>query len=197
MGERPQAPQLASEGPHDPALVVPLIKRSVKMSEDVIQLPERDEPIVEHLAGDLLVFYAFDLPGMFQLVARRHCAALGLDAGDLRALSVRNLVKRRPKPQVKQTDRCVMLILDGDLEASLLLVDILWEQLAPQIPGDLIAAVPTREGLLVTGADVDGGVAVLNYAVSQAWESPRTNPKLLLTRSLLIRQGTSWQLLEP
>ncbi len=156
------------------------------MSEDVIQLPERDEPIVEHLAGDLLVFYAFDLPGMFQLVARRHCAALGLDAGDLRALSVRNLVKRRPKPQVKQTDRCVMLILDGDLEASLLLVDILWEQL-----------VPTREGLLVTGADVDGGVAVLNYAVSQAWESPRTNPKLLLTRSLLIRQGTSWQLLEP
>jgi hypothetical protein len=35
-----------------------------------------------------------------------------------------------------------MLILDGDLEASLLLIDMLWAQLAPKIPGELIAAVP-------------------------------------------------------
>jgi uncharacterized protein YtpQ (UPF0354 family) len=193
--ERPQAPRLAPEGPLDAAMIVPVIKQSVKLSEEAILLPGRDEPVIEHLAGDLLVMYAFDLPGRFEFVARRHCETLGLGVGDLRPLSVRNLVKLRRKPQIKQTGQVVILILDGDLEASLLLVDMLWEQLAPQIPGDLIAAVPTRDTLAVTGTGVDGGVAVLNHAVSEVWENPRGNRKLLLTPSLLTRQGTSWQLL--
>jgi uncharacterized protein YtpQ (UPF0354 family) len=177
-------------------MIVPVIKQSVKLSEEAILLSGRDEPVIEHLVGDLLVMYAFDLPGRFEFVARRHCETLGLEAGDLRPLSVRNLVKLRRKPQIKGTDRVVTLILDGDLEASLLLVDMLWEQLAQQIPGDLIAAVPTRDTLAVTGTGVDGGVAVLNHAVSRLWENPRGNRKLLLTPSLLTRRGTSWQLLE-
>ena len=37
-----------------------------------------------------------------------------------------------------------MFVLDGDLEASLLLVDHLWAQIGPQLPGDLIAAHPAR-----------------------------------------------------
>ena len=167
----------------------------MKLSEEAILLSGRDEPVIERLTGDLLVMYEFDLPGRFEFVARRHCEALGLEAGDLRTLSVRNLVERRGKPQIKRTGRVVMLILDGDLEASLLLVDMLWDQLAPKIPGDLIAAVPTRDTLTVTGTGLDGGVAVLNYAVREVWDSPRRNWKLLLSPSLLIRQGNSWQLL--
>ncbi|MCW2936436.1 MAG: hypothetical protein JWM19_7398 [Actinomycetia bacterium] len=177
-------------------MIVPVIKQSVKLSEEAILLSGRDEPVIERLAGDLLVMYAFDLPGRFEFVARRHCEALGLVAGDLRALSVRNLVARRSKPQVKRTDQVVMLILDGDLEASLLLVDMLWDQLASKIPGDLIAAVPARDTLAVTGTGLDGGVAVLNRAARKVWDSPGGNRKLLLTPSLLIRQGNSWQLLE-
>lgn len=192
----PQAPRLAPEGPLDAAMIVPVIKQSVKLSEEAILLSGRDEPVIERLAGDLLVMYAFDLPGRFEFVARRHCEALGLVAGDLRALSVRNLVARRSKPQVKRTDQVVMLILDGDLEASLLLVDMLWDQLASKIPGDLIAAVPARDTLAVTGTGLDGGVAVLNRAARKVWDSPGGNRKLLLTPSLLIRQGNSWQLLE-
>ena len=188
--------RLAPEGPHDTATIVPVIKRSVKLSEQTVRLSGADEPIVEHLAGDLLIMYAFDLPGHFMYVARRHCQALSLEAGDLRPLSVRNLVTRRAKPQIKQTDKVIMLVLDGDLEASLLLVDMLWEQLTPQIPGDLIAAVPVRDTLAVSGTGVDGGLAVLNHAVRRFWERPSANPKLLLTPSLLTRQGNRWQLLE-
>jgi uncharacterized protein YtpQ (UPF0354 family) len=173
-----------------------MIKRSVKLSEETVRFSDADEPIAEELAGDLLIMYAFDLPGRFEFVARRHCETLGLETGDLRPLSVRNLVTRRPKPQIKQVDKAVMLILDGDLEASLLLVDMLWEQLAAQIPGDLIAAVPARDILAVSGTGVDGGVAVLNHAVRRFWARPSANPKLLLTPSLLTRQTNSWQLLK-
>lgn len=196
MGEhRPRVPQFVPDGPYDPGMIVPLIKRSGTTSGEAIQIPERDAPISEPLAGELSVMYAFDLPGTFMFVAQWHCEELGLDAGTLRSLSVRNLRMRRSRPQLKQTGTCVMFILDGDLETSLLLADIVWQQLAPQIPGDLIAAVPARDTLAVTGTGVAGGREVLQHAVSRVWDSPRANRKLLLTRSLLMRQGTTWQLM--
>ncbi len=109
--------------------------------------------------------YALDMPGQFAFVARRHCGELGLDPGDLRALSVRNLRMRRSKPQVRQGGTFLMLTLDAELEASLLLADIVWEQLAPGIPGDLIAAVPARHILVVSGTGVTSGAGVLRRGV--------------------------------
>ena len=86
-----------------------------------------------------------------------------------------------------------MFVLDGDLEASLLLVDHLWEQIGPQLPGDLIAAVPSRDTLAVTGSEVPGGIAALTQATDRVWRASQV--RLLLTRSLLIRQGQSWSAL--
>jgi hypothetical protein len=200
VGEAPEGlPFALEEPPLDAGLIVAVVKRSVRLSlaDKTIPLSGPDQPVVEELPGDLLVMYAFDLPGRFVFLARRHREALSLEQGDLRQLSVRNLVKRRPKPKIRQTDRTITLILDGDLEASLLLVDMLWEQLAPRIPGDLVAAVPARDTIAVTGTGLDGGVSVLSYAARQIWESPRVNRKLLLTPSLMIRRGNTWQLLEP
>lgn len=67
-------------------MTVAVIKQSVRLSEKAILPSGRDEPVIERLAGDLLVTYAFDLPDRFEFVARRHCEALGLAAGDLPAL---------------------------------------------------------------------------------------------------------------
>jgi uncharacterized protein YtpQ (UPF0354 family) len=90
-----------------------------------------------------------------------------------------------------------MVRLDGDLEASLLLVDWLWPQLARGMPGETIVAVPSRDVLVVSGTEVTGGVDTLRGAVRRVWENPRMDSKLLLTRSLLVRRGDSWQVFEP
>jgi uncharacterized protein YtpQ (UPF0354 family) len=179
--------------PPDPSLIVPLIKRSEPDgTDDPIVLPEGDVPVWEELTGNLHVAYVFDLPGMFRYVSPRDCARLRLPVGDLRALAVRNLTRRRPRPQIKEAPAAAMFVLDGDLEASLLLVDHLWEQIGPQLPGDLIAAVPSREALVVTGSQVPGGIAALTRAVDGAWR--RSPARLLLSRSLLIRNGAAWEL---
>jgi len=70
--------------------------------------------------------------------------------------AVRNLTRRRARPQIKQAPAAAMFVLDGNLESSLLLVDHLWEQIAPQLPGELIAAVPSRPDGLIR--DVCGAV---------------------------------------
>jgi hypothetical protein len=84
-----------------------------------------------------------------------------LDAGDLRHLAVRNLIRRRARPQIKQAPAAAMFVLDGNLESSLLLAGHLSEQTGPQLPGELIAAVPPRDMLAVTGSQVPGGIAAL------------------------------------
>ncbi len=44
-----------------------------------------------------------------------------------------------------------LLAAGGQFEASLLLAGPVWDQLAEQVDGDLVAAAPTRDVLLVTG----------------------------------------------
>jgi uncharacterized protein YtpQ (UPF0354 family) len=188
--------RIASDWSLDAASILPVIKRTVKASEEVFRFPEQTAPVDEGLAGELFIMYAFDLPGRFQFVSRRDCERLGLTMDDLRALSVRNLIQRRPKPKITQAGRCALLTVDGDLDASLLLVDTIWEQFAAQVPGDPVAAVPVRNQLLATGSGVSGGIDALRNAASYVWQSPRANPKLLLTPSLLTRQGGRWELLD-
>jgi hypothetical protein len=112
-----------------------------------------------------------------------------LDADDLRPLAVRKLTRRRARPQIKQAPAAAMFVLDVSLESSLLLADHPWEQTGPQLPGELIAAVPSRDMPAVTGSQVPGGIAALTRCADAVWQHSTTR---LLARSLLIRHGPSW-----
>jgi uncharacterized protein YtpQ (UPF0354 family) len=189
--------RLARWGPADASMIVPVIKRQLGPSDDAIELPPEWRILSEDLVGDLFICYAFDMPGHFLYVLEHDRMALGLDPDGLRKLSVRNLTRLRSKPEIlRPSGPVLMLRLDGDLEASLLLVDHLWPQLARGIAGEMIVAVPGRDILAVSGTEVTGGVETLRYAVKRVWENPKTNPKLILTRSLFVRRGDSWQVFE-
>jgi len=191
-------PRLAPSGPRDASMIVPLIKRDDRRADDAIVLPPESAILSDDLVGDLFIVYAFDLPGHFQYVMEHDRKTLGLDPGGLRKLSVANLTRLRSKPRVLQASRgAVRLTLDGNLEASLLLVDHLWPQLARGIAGETIVAVPARDCLVVSGTEIAGGVEALRQGVKRVWENPKTNPKLVLTRSLLVRRGGSWHVFEP
>lgn len=179
-------------------MIVPVIKRGDPTpSDDAIVLPPQLRPIAEKLVAELNIMYAFDLPGHFEYLHEEHCKNLGLDPAKLRELSVRNLTRRRSKPEIlRPSDAINMLRLDGDLEASLLLVDHVWPQAACAIAGEIVVGVPSRDVLAITGSGVTGGVETLRLAVDRAWKRP-INPKLVLTRSLLVRRNDSWQLFEP
>ena len=178
-------------------MIVPVIKGHVPPSDDVIVLSPESSLISDALVGDLRVFYAFDLPGYFAYVSEHDRERLHLDPGELRELSVRNLAKRRSKPEILQpSGAAVMLRLDGDLEASLLLHDSLWRHMARANTGETIVAVPSRDVVVVSGTGVTGGVETLRSAVKRSWERP-SGRKLLLTRSLLVRRDDSWHVFEP
>lgn len=178
-------------------MIVPVIKQSLPgRSDSDIVLPPESRPIAHGLVDELMIMYAFDLPGHFEYLSERHCQDLGIGSGDLRKLSVRNLTQRRSKPEIlRPSDAVVMLRIDGELEASLLLVDHLWPQLARGIAGEIVVGVPSRDVVCVSGTGITGGVETLHWAVDRAWKR-QDNPKLMLTRSLLVRRDDSWELFE-
>jgi uncharacterized protein YtpQ (UPF0354 family) len=148
---------------------------------------------MEPLVGDLAVGYAFDLPWGYVMVAPGRCKRLGLAQESLCALAVNNLHALRPNLQVHwaNTTRSAMLRLGGDLEAGLMLSDVLMDYLAPQFSGELVAAVPSRSGLAVTGTAHPDGIAALGRLIDVVWQEGDH----LLTRELLVRRNNVWQIL--
>jgi uncharacterized protein YtpQ (UPF0354 family) len=189
--------RFADSGPRDASMIVPVIKRAEPgPSDDVIVLPPDSRPISDSLVGELIILYAFDLPGHFEYLSEHHCKTLGIDPHGLRKLAVRNLTRRRSKPEIlRPSDTINMLRLDGDLEASLLLVDHLWPQAARAIAGEIVVGVPSRDVLAITGTGITDGIQTLRWAVDRAWKR-QTNRKLRLTQSLLVRREDSWQIFE-
>jgi hypothetical protein len=162
--------------------------------KQTIELRRSEEFLFEDFTGDLMIAYVFDLPGYFRHVNRKDCLDFGIRHDELRALSAGNLVRRRPKPTVKQGQACGMYVMDQNLESSLLLVDLVWDQVERQIPGETVAAVPARDVIMVTGTEVPGGIESLERAMGRTWD--KLEPRLRLTRSLLVRRDKSWHVFD-
>jgi uncharacterized protein YtpQ (UPF0354 family) len=179
----------------DASLIVPLIKAAIPLaaSSPPVDLPAASTPIGGgRLVGELVVMYAFDLPDCFQFVAQRDCERLGLSGTDLLPLAIANLRRRLPPVQRLGCPPTFGFLAGGNLEASLLLLDEVWDELAPLVPGELVAAVPARDVVVVTGSDSSEGLAIVRSSVERVW----VGGDHLLTKQLLVWRDRRWQLLE-
>ena len=77
-----------------------------------IELRRSEEMISEDFAGELMITYVSGLPGYFRHVSRKDCLNFGIRHDELRLMSAKNLVRRRPKPAVKPGQTGVMLVMD-------------------------------------------------------------------------------------
>jgi uncharacterized protein YtpQ (UPF0354 family) len=121
--------------------------------------------VAEPLVADLYVVYAFDQPRALRYSTHQDLARLGLVAGPaLRERALDNLRERLEDVGEEGDDACGRLVAGGVFEASLLLVDDLWDALEPIVEGTLVVSVPARDVLLYTGSAVPGGLRSLRAA---------------------------------
>jgi hypothetical protein len=169
-------------------------RRLAENPDAVLRLAPERTPVLEPLLSDLYVAYAFDLPDSYRLVTPSDCADLGMKPEDLRLQAMVNLRMRRPSLEVMwyPDAKAAALALGGDLEAGLILDHGIVARLAQEFTGDLVAAIPARDILVVTGTAHPDGLAKLRWVVETVWE----NGDHLLTRSLLVRRQDEWQVFE-
>jgi uncharacterized protein YtpQ (UPF0354 family) len=166
--------------------------------EDIVPLVRGGEyarvqgGLSEPLAGDLWVVYAYNLPEMFVPVRDVDLKTWKLSKAQLRARAVENLRRQLPPVEREGGKGRWMFVAGGNFEASLLMVDSVWKDIAPHITGDPVVAVPARELVFVTGSRDAEGLETVRAIATDAF----SKVEYPLSPRLLIRRGGKWEALD-
>ena len=113
-------------------------------------LSASDEPVLTDLGNGLRVGYVVDLGTRFQYVQRGHLWAEGVTQQELHRDSVAKLstMVNDKSAVVYPCADCFLVVFDGHFDASLILVDVLWDEMLEDFaPNGFVAAVPSKNGL--------------------------------------------------
>ena len=146
----------------------------------------------DHLVGDLWVIYAVDRPDTTITLSESNLAQIGLHRDELRPTAVTNLQRLLPEIECHGEGPWFSLVADGCYEASLLLLDSLWDRLEGQVDGDLIAAIPARDTLIFTGAKSLEGLSILRNTAKAIY----AQGDHVVSDLLLRRVHGTWKLYE-
>lgn len=159
------------------------------VGEADIKLSGDDAPVGgQALVADLIVFYAFDLDTCFELVSYGELAKLGVTEDALHAQSLANLRALNLDIRAHQGEKCTMLTAGGNFEATLLLLPEVWESVQSMVAGNIVASVPARDLLFITGDAVPEDLAELRSVTSKALE----NADKPLSRQFLRWENGAW-----
>ena len=123
-----------------------------KLPEDgspALQISGEDSPVLKDLKNGLLVSYIVDEGSRFTYVQNRHLRAAGIDELTLHKTAVHNLYSVAEKHlKVQPYGPVFSVFMEGNFEASVLLLDTVWDvSFAQYVCEDFVAAIPARDVL--------------------------------------------------
>ena len=135
-------------------------------------------PIVtERLNEDLFVVYVFDTAESMRLVMTSDLAEKKLEVKELRSIAVKNLSEYFDAHKVSIVrvedvgDAKIFLVaLDENYEASILLLDQYWNRKNFDVAGELVAFVPARNVVIVTGSEDKEGLRIARYLAEKGYK---------------------------
>jgi hypothetical protein len=93
------------------------------------------------------------------------------------------------KVELQPGDTASMVLCGGNYEASMLLVDDLWQQMQGNVQGELVACAPSRDLLLFTGTETEGGLEALRGIADEVHEGG----SYLVSKTILVRRNDRWE----
>ena len=178
----------------NPVVIVPRIKTKgfVEAVSKVPGIKADTMPVVEPIAGDLLLTYAVDVGDGYEMVSPASIAKYNLKGKDLRALALVNALPALSKATTRTDGTVHELSADDNMAACCVLFRPLWDQIEQQLGGKVLAAFPHRDAVLFARADKPGAVEALKRTIGQI-DSRGTHA---LSQLLYQRVDGNWQVLE-
>ncbi|MEP7300030.1 MAG: hypothetical protein ABI699_00760 [Caldimonas sp.] len=156
-----------------------------------IALPQPDAPVVTLLGNGLCVVYLVEEGEHLAFVQNRRLDGVVGGAKALHAVGLANLSKlAEAKLRMRPYGDVTGLFLDGLFEASLILLDDLWDgPLAAQAPNGPVVALPTRDVLAFCDARSAPGIEALRALAARTV----TTGDHVITDTLYRRQDGQWR----
>jgi uncharacterized protein YtpQ (UPF0354 family) len=156
-----------------------------------VGLSHDDSFVMRPLADPLVVTYAVDTGNAYQLVQHRHLVRDAIDAATLHDHALANLgrlVNSKPT-RVHPYGNIFAVTMGGDFEASLILLDQLWEHHLRQfVKGEYAVAVPARDILAFCDASSAAGLSELRELIQRVFPGGDH----LLSDQIYVRRST-WE----
>jgi uncharacterized protein YtpQ (UPF0354 family) len=189
LSKKPAAPQPTAQQ------LVPRIKH-LNFLTTVQQIAAKEPaslPLTRPLVADLLVSYAFDLPGAFMMAREVDRQRLKLSLDQIHATAVTNLRRQLPRVKQKGTSPLFMFAVGNNLDACLLLFEEVWRKTIPNVPGKIVVAVPTRDIVLFTSSEWPEGLTRIGMLSTEA---RKHNPVHSLSEHLLTWSQGEWSIFQ-
>lgn len=171
----------------DRSRIVPVLKP--KAWVEAVQQQRQGTPaaqlLTEPLNSELTIVYAEDQPSSVRFLMM--CDDVG-DRSKLHDLALANLHRLLRNIEMRPpVDGIFLVEAGGEYEPSLLLADGIWSSGQFAVDGDIVAAVPAKSALLVTGSHNKAGVARLRAIAAELARGPYA-----LTADLFVYRGGKW-----
>jgi len=149
--------------------------------------------VIFNVCEDLNCLYAIDNEYGLEIIQDAHLGKWEINKAELHDIALENF---RSLIATKMTARGdtngIMFTIDGNLEAGLVLIDEIWEQLEEQVGESIVVSVPSRDVIVATGKS--------NRPMIDAFTE---NSKQILTtgdhplsRNWFIREKGKWKVFE-
>jgi uncharacterized protein YtpQ (UPF0354 family) len=178
------------EKPVSQSDIVPVVKDAAWFDEVSKSMGDGEPPdyVQAAFAAGLVVFYAEDTPNSIRYIDRSVFEEIGVDMASIEELAIENMLERLPEIEVVGAEGLFMLAAGGVYEASLLLVDDIWTDTNFPVQGDIVIAIPSRDVLLISGADETEKLEdLIELTRTIHAESPYA-----LTTTLYVRRDDEW-----
>jgi uncharacterized protein YtpQ (UPF0354 family) len=173
-------------GAPDRQRLLPLVK-DVLFLAALQQMADQSRSLYRPLCGDLVVLYVLDSPESVRYVDARVLADLGLSAAAAPRVALDNFRARPPAYEWEIDGALRHLRADGTYEASFLLLPEMWNELAAELGGEPLVAVPARGELAVALNSSQ------NAETLRAWaHEVSENAPYAMTDGLIVWRHGAW-----
>jgi Asp-tRNA(Asn)/Glu-tRNA(Gln) amidotransferase C subunit len=145
--------------------------------------------VIRNICDDLNCLYVYDNESGLEIIQESELNKLSITKDELHEIAMSNyrqLVSQRLNAQ--NNGEAFWFILDGNLEAGLVLVDEIWNQVEGHLNEEIVICVPSRDVIIATGKSNENVIADFTEKAKQIL----TTGDHPLSNNWFIRKNKQW-----
>jgi Tfp pilus assembly protein PilF len=143
-------------------------------------------PIFRPLAADIVIMLGIDSERTIQFVIEEEGKKYGLSDNDMIEVAKKNLRERATAVKIIEAGPVKLIDFDTSYNASLVLIDEVWEAVAKGAGDDLVVAIPARDAIAFGRANDPQSIAALHRLATIPTQAYG------ISSILLQRKGKGW-----
>jgi uncharacterized protein YtpQ (UPF0354 family) len=150
---------------NDSDIIYPYLKRIYPAGDQAIELEGGNELVSRPFNDHAIITYLIDRGETYSFVQQRHLVSHGITSDELHHRSLDNY--RKLPIRIEDRSSLKVVLVNGNLESTLLLIDGFWDLIRDDVKGNVIVACPSRDVLAIGGSLDSNAIKLLSGVIER------------------------------